>query len=402
MLPAWAWFLSISLAILPLFWLPIDFERPSDFAAWFLYLCLVVPWTIIIFVTSSRDIGEIVVLPVSLVASFCLFDLVRRKGVFRIPRIRSPRMIFTILLPITMAVLSIIAFSHSNYKLDISFAEIYDRRMNARDVLQGKTIAQYLLAFLKGACLPIAMVLAVHQKKWHYLGLVMFSVIAVFNLEGSKGTIMLPFVVLVITCLALQHGQGRAFWLIGLFISLMLASFIESALLGTSIIAAVIVRREMAIPGLLTNYYWEYFSNNQLYMMQDSIAAAFLPFESPYDYPKARLIGYEFFGNIETNANANIWASAFADFGYVGIIIVSILAALIVKVFDSLSNTNKFVFGSVCCSSASLLWVNGALHTSLLTGGILFLIVALWLYPAERPNSLVSETDSKGIHHRHW
>ena len=159
----------------------------------------------------------------------------------------------------------------------------------------------------------------------------------------------------------------------------------------------------MVVPGLLTTYYWEYFSSNPYFMMTDSIIGTFLPFGPLYNYPKARLIGYEYFNNIESNANANIWASGFADFGYPGMIMVSILAALILKVVDSLGYKEKFVFASACSAAIGLGWVNGALHTSLLTNGVLGLILALWLYPSQHSHRgempKLTKTHGK-THHR--
>jgi len=63
--------------------------------------------------------------------------------------------------------------------------------------------------------------------------------------------------------------------------------FIEYALWNTTILSSLIVRREFAVPSLLTTYYWEYFSKNSYYFMKDSIVGFILPFETDYAYPEA-------------------------------------------------------------------------------------------------------------------
>jgi hypothetical protein len=395
MLPAWAWGISFVLAILPLLWLPLNFTRPSDFASWFLYLCLISPSNIIIFMVSNRPLSEIVILAILLTTSFLLFEFIRQKGLFAIPHIKSSTLIFTIFLPIVMITLSIVALSKANYKIDISFSDVYVRRMEARETLESNVILGYMLAFLKSVFVPIAIVYGIQQKKLYYIGLAVFAVIAIFSLEGTKATVILPVILVIIIFLAFKNRINHAFWLLGSFILLILLSLFEAACIGTNIISAYIVQRQLAVPSLLTTYYWEYFTSNPYFMMKDSIIGSFLPYESIYSISKSYLIGYEYFGDIELNANTNIWASAFADFGYVGMIGVSILAALILKVFDSLGRKDRFVFASACCTTTGIVWVNGALHTSLLSNGIFLLIVALWLYPSKKSKSVAFQNFEK-------
>ena len=382
-LPVWAWMVSVTLALIPLLWLPLDFNRPSDFAAWFLYLLLIFPSNIVIYMVTSLPLSETVILPIALTASFSLFEFIRQKGLFTIHHIKGPKILFNVALPIFMVIMSIIALSYANFKINISFADVYERRLDAREILSGSTIINYSLAFLRSVCMPIAVVYAMQQKKWYFTGLAALVVIAIFSLDGSKGAVFLPLVLVIVVSLSARSRKNLGFWLLGGLVLLILFALVERSLLGTTTIATMIVRRELIVTNQLTTYYWEFFSNNPFVFMKDSWIGWLIPAESNYLIPRARLIGFEYLGNIETNANANIWAAGFADFGYVGMVMTSILAALVLKVIDSIGSRDKFLFASICSSVIGFAWINSALYTSMLTSGGLGLILAVWLYPAE-------------------
>ncbi|MEW6668910.1 MAG: hypothetical protein AB1512_27185 [Thermodesulfobacteriota bacterium] len=382
-LPGWCWAASLVLALLPVTWMPVRLKRPSDFASWFLYLCLISPSIFVSLMVSSRPLDERLILPAWLTASFLLFEAVRQRGRFVVPRIKGPAMMFSILLPLAMVGLSILILSYADYRFDLSLSDSYERRMEARDILQGRILLGYLLALLQSVFIPTAMIYGVHRRRWSFVALAFLSAAAIFSLEGSKAPILLPVALGAVVILARKEGIRVGYWLPIALTMLVLFALAEAALLETNYVAALVVRRLMAMPGLLTTYYWEYFSQNPYYMMSDSIVGGLLPFETLYKYPRSRLIGDLYFGDSEVNANANIWASGFADFGYLGMAFVSISAALFLKVIDSLCFRDKVVAASACAAAVSLVWVNSALHTSLLTGGALGLVLVLWLYPGE-------------------
>src|ERR1043166_6479898 len=39
-LPPWCWAASVTLALIPLIWMSVDFRRPSDYTSWLLYACV--------------------------------------------------------------------------------------------------------------------------------------------------------------------------------------------------------------------------------------------------------------------------------------------------------------------------------------------------------------------------
>ena len=124
MLPDWAWVVSFTLSLVPLFWMPIHFKRASDFASWLIYLFLIFPSNIIVFMGSSLPPSESVRLVIVLNAFFILFEFVRRKApLFAIPHFKSSDSLFRVFLPIITITLSLIVFSYANFQFNFSFFE---------------------------------------------------------------------------------------------------------------------------------------------------------------------------------------------------------------------------------------------------------------------------------------
>jgi hypothetical protein len=98
----------------------------------------------------------------------------------------------------------------------------------------------------------------------------------------------------------------------------------------------------------------------------------------------ARLIGEVYFGNLEANANANVWASAFANVGYTGMFGFTVLLGLMFRLIDGMAKHGDFVVTSLMCGMFGLTWTNGGLQTSMLSNGILVtLFVIFFLHPVD-------------------
>ena len=384
MLPYWAWVVSILLSLLPLLWMPVHFTRPSDFASWFLYLFLIFPSNIIIPMVSNLSPSGSVKLLIALNGSFILFEFVRRtRWLFAIHHIKSVEILFRVFLPIITITLSLVFFAYAKFKFNFSFADIYVRRLEARNILSSGSLAGYLESFLKSICIMIGIIYGLQKRKWVHITISIFAAFAIFSLSGEKWGLFSPLFFILIYFMSSRNRRNLGLIMLVLIILLVGLSLVEGIVAKSKILAFYFVRRMLVIPSQLTTYYWDFFSQNPFVMMKDSIIGWLIPVDANYLIPKARLIGLEYFGNIEMNANANIWATAYADFGYYGMVITSILAALTLKVIDSLGARGKFVVASVCSASIGLIWAEGGFYTSFLSNGVFLIIIVLWLYPLQ-------------------
>ncbi len=117
--------------------------------------------------------------------------------------------------------------------------------------------------------------------------------------------------------------------------------------------------------------------------MSDSIFGQFFTSNSP-DYDKARTIGGNYLGNYQSHANSNIWSSAYADFGFIGIPIFSMLAGLITKFINEVYKIKQSIIIIVYSFFVGLVWAQTSLNTSLLSNGIFFGILLMLFVPKEQ------------------
>lgn len=385
MLPTWTWGVSIILSLLPLLWMPLNFTRASDFTSWILYLCLIFPANIFTFMISRLPPDESIILPIALNASFIIFEYIRRKNLhFEFPYIKKSTILFDYFLPIITLTLTLVIVAQESFQFNFSIADIYIRRMASRNILSDSSIASYLEAFLASVCVPVGIIYGLEKKNWRYIVVAIFAIVVIFSMKGSKGLFISPLVFLTIYFLVSTDRRKIGLGILSIFTFLVVLSLFEELFADSTIIASYFIRRKLVVPTQLTSFYWDFFSHNPFVMMQDSMLSWLIPGNSNYSIPRARLIGFEYLANVEINANANIWATGYADFGYFGMILSSILAAFTLQIIDKLSTEGgRFAFASVCCAFIGLVWSETAFYTSFLSNGVLFLIIALWVYPSQ-------------------
>ena len=83
-------------------------------------------------------------------------------------------------------------------------------------------------------------------------------------------------------------------------------------------------------------------------------------------------------------ANNGIYADAFMNFGFIGLIFWAILLIIILKLIDSITK-NKDIRMTVSAIALPVIFLtNSAFLTCLLTHGLLVSLIVLYLLPKER------------------
>jgi len=382
-LPAWCWVTSLVLALMPLLWMQPDFRRPSDFTSWFLYACVTVPVMFIPLLASTDDPEDVLPLMLMVLLAQLLFDWSRRGRTVRVPRVSGSLPMFMIAMPILMVGLSLALWSHVGFRIDLGIEDVYVRREEAREALNSgaaNLVLRYGEAVLLGVLIPSATVLGISKRKPHMLAAAAFSVLAVFSFDGQKAVLLGPIMLALVTILTSRTRRNGFFWMTGAFACLFLLAIGQVFVLSNSSLSIYVVRRVTAMPGLLSYFYWEFFSQNPHVMLRDGALGSVFS-RSPYPFGAARMIGLEYFGSPDTNANAGIWLAGFAHFGYAGAMIASVLAGWILRLVDSMALQGRYAAGCAFCMMLGLIWSNGALHTSLLSNGVVVLLGTLMIFP---------------------
>ena len=344
---------------------------------WLLFLFLIAPFNYVIYlITNSIGIDILIYI---LVFNFSFYLLLFASRVNpKVGVLKSQRFdVFGTLMPVIGVILVVLVFSYTGFNLHVSIEDIYDRRLEARNVLRSGSIKGYLESVLSGIVIPMLFVDGIVRRKTGNLVIVFFAILVVFSLKGSKGVVFSPLYLGSIVWIKSKFKNETFVILMGLIIVLV-ACELEKIFYNTSIFANLVIRRKFIVPSQLSFYYWEYFSEHGLVYMKDSIIGSIIPMEPRYNIQRSRLIGYEYFGKIEYNANANIFATAYADFGYMGMIISSLLAGIIIR-WINLFGKGRALLVSSTMAYIAIVWSEGALYTSILTNGVLLILIIYWL-----------------------
>jgi len=142
------------------------------------------------------------------------------------------------------------------------------------------------------------------------------------------------------------------------------------------------VRRAILVPGQLSAYYFEYFSHSEKFQFSVSRTLGLFNMNNrAYSVDIPALIGYEYFGRKDASSNANIFADAFANFGYFGMILFSTGLAIFLRILNSTSREIDVSLTSAVCFLQMVNFTNSSLTTILLGHGFIFLLILIHLLP---------------------
>jgi len=152
--------------------------------------------------------------------------------------------------------------------------------------------------------------------------------------------------------------------------------------MGMPHITNFITRRVIAVPGLLTGYYFTFFSTSPKMSLSSSFLRGLV--ENPYGSSVPLLMGRVFFSDPDMAANANVFADAFANFGAYGVFLFSVLLGLILWFYDCAAVGKDRSLCTALLAMPAFALTDTALFTSLLTHGFLLAFLLVTLMPRER------------------
>lgn len=383
--PDWEmWLLSWCLYLLPIFWMPTRLTKPSQGILWIIYIVLFAPTMFMPNFVLQMDAHSIAFYTSYIFAMFNIIVASTYMRPIRVVHIRVSLMLYFFLVYLLFTLLaSIIVYSFGfNFRF-VSIYDVYDVRSEYKDKLQELgTLTAYAVPAVSNSLAPLLGALGIFllRTPWRRAGFVLIIMslsaqLYIFTLAGFKTAL---FSVLAVWFLFLLLGKRNPIHLI--IISLLflyaLSFFVFS--LGDNLLFLGILRRVFVIPGIQSAYYYEYFSINPPVLLGHSILKGFS--EQPQT-PPAFLIGYAYYGRLETSANANFWADGFANFRFVGVLIVTLMLAALLWVVDSVSSKHALRFTLPALVTAAYTLTNSALSTTLITHGLLLTLLLLWLAP---------------------
>lgn len=372
-------------AIAPALWLKTSVNRPSLAVFWVLYLLAYVPAQIVPYFTL-RPASRAFPWSITLFIAFALMSLIIRRA----PARRFLPVGSSVPLWALISAFLFLAYalgSHYGLRLeDPNLAETYVSRFQYRNaLLLGGGGLAYLVAWTGNVINPLLMSYGLIKRKFALLALGGLGQVALFSLTGFKSMLFSPLFVVLLHFAARDEGRFFARRVVSSIGGIIALGLTASLMLRDDFITYVFVRRVLVTPGLLSGAYLDFFSTHPKTLFAESLPGGLV--HNPYGTSPAFIIGRAFFHNTQTGANANIFASGYAGLGWLGVILVAVLAAFYLRFLDAVTAGRdwRLLLGVIGMMAFTL--ANSSLLTALQTHGLAFACLLILLLPATASSS---------------
>ena len=258
------------------------------------------------------------------------------------------------------------------FNLDIT--KVYDYRFLLRETMTG--IFAYLDGWTVKIINPFCIVYSLHKKKKFLTIFFVILQILLFGFSSHKSVLFSAFV-LVVFYYIMPVLSSKKWSVVWLFICSCFFPLIMS-FRGITDIWLALFRRLFFSPATLNFYYYDYFSTNSFDWFRQSFLRHFV--SSNYDLLLPRIIGLEYFGNMETNANTGFLGAGYAQGGFLIMIVYSVIIGMLINVIAAFCK--KLPPGlavGITILPMSSLFTSGDLPSSLVTGGLLIALFLLYI-----------------------
>lgn len=363
--------------------LPRAMDRPSTTVLWILYLMVIAPAMIIMYLELREiqvDGNTVLEYQVDLAVCFVVLCLVCRRRVrpFVTPRIEVGTLMGA------LTVLAIVLYGLLFYKTGLprklpSIADVYSVRADYTSSATG--LAGYAASWLGGVINPffVAYGLTTRRVKWVVFGFI--GQLAIYATGGFK-SVLFSSMVLAAFYFMLSSRASKKFArniIVGSIVLFFAAHYLDDALHSLTY-TALIIRRTFDTPGSISGFYLGFFDQHPL-ALYSQYTSWFIP--PHYSTGVPQVIGVYFFPGTGIDANANLWADGFAQLGWLGLPFATIILMIILRLFDRASIPLGMRFGALVLVIPALSLCNSSVLTVAATHGLLLALVLVAVMPSE-------------------
>jgi len=385
--------ISIVLNILIIILLPYKIYKISNAAVWLIYIMIYLPTLYLPHYILNIETNLIISYNLIITLGFLIIIIAQYLPSISISNLSTSHKWFTY--SVGLVIISILLFyiykNIGNFSV-INIFHVYEQRDNYKELLQANgRIFAYISIWLYFLFVPITLSISCYfiNTKQYFIAVTFIiisivSAMSVFFLTGYKSAF---FSIMLVTAIILSFKTGvKGYAIIKYIIYIYLLSYIL-IIINFSWPALHFIRRLFLAPGINASYYYDYFHIHQIYYLSHSFLSKW--FLNEYGVGPPFIIGKVYYNAPNMSANANFWADAFANFSYTGIIIYSILLSMIIWIADSISKKHSLRFALAAIGMSFYSLANSSLFTTILTYGLIFSIIFLWLFP---PTKSVCDT----------
>lgn len=368
--------------ILSLF-LPHEIKKPSDFCILLLFLLPVLPTLSLYGLTdAARAYTYMLAL-----AFLTVMEGRRLIPLLKLARLKDGRKLAVISAAgiILVTVLWLIARGGLNY-FNLDLVKVYDYRRTV-DAVVNIGIWGYINTWTFKVFNPLLISWSLFRKNYPVFVFSLLLQILLFGISSHKSVLFYPVLILALYFF-IERRYSLHLIVMGI-VGIIGISDMPLFISGQIFPVSLFIRRLMYVPALLNYAYYELFSQNGLVYWTTVKPFSFF-FEYPFDYPPPQLVSLYLWGHTNTWANNGFLATSYMHFGFVGMVIFSLIIGMLLRLIDILvRNRLPLWFGlSLVVVPLFSLFTSADLTTALLNHGLGISMFLLWLFSSREGSIL--------------
>ncbi|KAB7707401.1 oligosaccharide repeat unit polymerase [Bacillus aerolatus] len=347
-------------------------KAPSKIVIYLIIVLLFIPLTSLFWLQDQPRpfiylISLSLFLIILIVSLFSKIHLVRLK--------EGKNLIMFIVGGMTVIVYGLLIAQGGLSRINLNLSEIYSVR-EAYGNTNNKVLA-YLLPWQAHVINMLVIAVSMYKRNYKLAGIFIVLQVFLFSMTNFKSFLFAPLVLIGFHLFGKTKLKNNLLLVISLGSSLLVAvCVIIYNFSGSFYMASIFIRRLFFVPSNLHYIYYHFFQGIEKFKLSHS----FLGFlnDNVYNSTPVQLVATSYFER-EFAPNVGFFGDAYLNFGVIGILGFSLLLAILLKIIDTVSvSMPSFLSMSILAIPAMSL-INSAFFTSLLTHGILFAVLMLWL-----------------------
>lgn len=243
----------------------------------------------------------------------------------------------------------------------------------------------YTSSWTAKAILPFTFIYCLDKKHYKKAIIAVILILLLYMIYIFKTHLFIPVLLLGVYIFCKSNKLIRNMYYLPILgvVACMLVFYMT----GNLLLPSLFVRRVLMIPAQLKFVYYEFFSVRKKVYFADGVIGSIFNIISPYEEAIPKTIG-AYLGEGESNANTGYWGDAYANAGVLGVILFSVILALMIIILAKLGRkiNPSVVVASMTFSLFSL--NDGALLTNILTGGMFIFFIIFYFGTKASPTNI--------------
>lgn len=373
---------AIALVVILALVLPRKISQPSHFVAWLLFIVAVAPSIVVPQFADVLGTGRALEVAIWVAACFLPVAALGTRRMVRgvLPSGGTPGAVFW---P-AVAVVSALGYGYVLATVGPpttlpSLSEVYDVRDDFAAEEDAYGALLYLVPLLVNVLNPLLLIRGLTARRWTWLAAGVLGQVFIFSLTGYRSALLSPVAVLIAYLLFRWSSRPPASVAPAGIAVLSTVMWAMDRLTSSVEFTSLLVRRFLITPGLLTAGYVAVFSDIDKVGLSHSFLSSFRQY--PYAEEPPQLVGTLFFGDPTTNANANLFADGYANFGFPGMLLECLVLMVLLWAVDDACQGIPVRLSSLVFVMPTLALADSGIFTTMLTHGFMAAILACMLLP---------------------